>query len=94
MEPSSTDFIKKFNERGIIAVIATSTSVDKEMAADFLESFGQEMKSLSKKGIKEISISELFFMTQKRLYSEYANHKGNVLRYTLLGDGNLKLCVQ
>jgi outer membrane protein OmpA-like peptidoglycan-associated protein len=94
MEPSSTDFIKQLNKRGIIAVIATSTSVDKEMAADFLESFSQEIRGLSDKGVKDISISELFFMTQKRLYSKYDNHKGNVLRYTLLGDGNLRLCVQ
>lgn len=93
MEPTSTDFIKQFNKRGVMAVVATSTSVDKRMAADFLESLGKEIQWARQEGEKEITLSELFYRTQRRLYWEFDNHKANVLRYTLLGDGGLRLCV-
>ena len=92
MEPGATDIIKQLNERGITTVIATSTSVDAVMAGDFLDCLGREVEVKGIEEKKEITISELFVRTLKCLYSKNPNYRTNVLRYSLLGDGDLRLC--
>jgi hypothetical protein len=93
MEPGATDFIKQLNKRGIGTVIATSTSVNAEMAGDFIDCLGREVKGIiDNKGNKEVTISEVFVRTLKCLRSKNKNYGTNILRYSLLGDGDQKLC--
>jgi cell division protein FtsB len=93
MEPGATDFIKQLNEGGITTVIATSTTVDALMAGDFLNCLGTEIEAKGIKEKKEITISELFVRTLECLYSKNTNYRTNILRYSLLGDGDQKLCL-
>jgi len=93
MEPGGTDFIKQLNERGVTTVIATSTPVDEKMGGDFINCFGKVVEEIDKEATKRITISKAFVKTLTCLYSENPNYGTNVLRYSLLGNGDLSLCV-
>ena len=93
MEPGATDFIKALNERGVNTVIATSTSVESPMAGDFLTCLGQEIKKAQNEGKNEISMSDAFARTLRCLYQKDNGYDMKVLKYSLLGDGDLRLCI-
>jgi outer membrane protein OmpA-like peptidoglycan-associated protein len=93
MEPGATDFIKELNERGVTTVIATSTSVESPMAGDFLSCLGQEIEKAREAEEKEITVSDAFVRTLKCLYKNPVGYDMQVLKYSLLGDGNLRLCI-
>jgi hypothetical protein len=91
--PGFTDFIKELNERNITTVIATSTQVEASMAGDFITCLGQQIKTAKEKGEKEIAVSDAFVRTLKCLYGKPSHYDVKVLKYSLLGDGNLRLCI-
>jgi hypothetical protein len=92
-EPGATEFIKELNDRGVMTVIATSTSVESEMAGHFVSCFGQEIEAARKRGQKEIAVSDAFTGTLKCLHKKPNKYDMKVLKYSLLGDGNLRLCI-
>jgi copper chaperone CopZ len=92
-EPGATEFIKELNDRGVMTVIATSTSVESPMAGHFISCFGQEIEAARKSGQKEIAVSAVFTGTLKCLYKKPNKYGMKVLKYSLLGDGNLRLCI-
>jgi len=92
-EPGATEFIKELNDRGVMTVIATSTSVESPMAGHFVTCFGQEIEAARKRGQKEIAVSDAFTGTLKCLHKKPNKYDMKVLKYSLLGDGNLCLCI-
>lgn len=87
---AAKDFIEQLNTRGVITVIATSAEVDAYMAGDFLDCLARNVED--KKGEKDFTISQAYFNTLKCVSGKNPNYGANVLRYSLLGNGNLRLC--
>jgi hypothetical protein len=86
----SAGFIRQFNRQGVGAVIATNAEVRGEMAGQFLACLEQQLND-------KTPLSLAFFLALGCLSKEkpapaddvYGNR---VLVYSLLGNGNLKLC--
>jgi len=90
------DFVRRFNLNGVDAIIATSSQVNPRMAGDFLASLEKILKD--NKNNKELSISEVYFQALQALRSKVPTdgsreYGPRVLEYTLLGNGNIGLCL-
>ena len=90
MKPGSTDFIKQLNKNGVMTMIATSTSIAEPMGGDFIQCLGDVVKNIDKEEAKQMTISDVYIKTLNCLHLK--KWGVNILRYSLLGDGNLGLC--
>ncbi|MBI5749343.1 MAG: beta-propeller fold lactonase family protein [Nitrospinae bacterium] len=84
---AAKDFIEQLNKRGVMAVISTSTEVDAYMAGDFLDCLAGNVEDK-----KDITISQAYYNTLRCVSEKNTKYGANVLRYSLLGNGNLRLC--
>jgi len=76
-------------------VIATSTEVDPIMAGDFLDTLATVLKENEKN--EKFNISAAHFKTLQLMRSKIPPDGNNkygprVLEYTLVGNGNVRLC--
>jgi hypothetical protein len=93
--PGALDFIDQFSRRGVQTVIATNTQVSGEMVGDFVNCLDTVLAKHPKPGL---TISQAYFRAVKCLKDRNSgkvnarSYGPRVLLYTLLGNGNLKLC--
>jgi hypothetical protein len=90
--PGGAELIRKVNELGMMAVVATSTEVYPKMAGDFMNCLAQVLRDAP-----GTTIGTTYFDALRCLHGKAPQEKGktygaHVLAYTLLGNGNLKLC--
>jgi hypothetical protein len=93
--PGAVDFIEKLNSRGIASVIATSTEIRPEIAADFLRCLASELEH--HKDTPDYRLSYAYLNTIECLRGKSMQEGGAkfgplALTFSLLGNGNLKLC--
>jgi hypothetical protein len=95
-EPGAEEFIKELNARGVTTVIATSTEVEPDLAGDFFNCLDETLgKHVSEKNVtvSQIFHESLFCLRDKSPSQTGAQPYGaKVLKYALLGNGNLRLC--
>jgi hypothetical protein len=96
--PGAIDFVRKLNESGVATVIATVTEVNAEMAGDFLDCLALQLDD--NKTNADFNIWQAYFQAQACLQSRKPQYPvgagpygARVLAYTLLGNGNLRLCL-
>lgn len=92
--PGAWDFVRTFNQNGMSAVIATSTEVDATMAGTFFAIFTRLLQN--KNGDTTYTIANARFdavVELSQTKSQYGNPYGpRALVYSLLGNGNLRVC--
>jgi hypothetical protein len=92
--PGAWDFVRSFNEQGVSAVIATSTTIDSEMAGNFLAIFANVLHDHAKD--PKYSLAMAKFEAVLKLSQTKSEKSGlygpRALVYNLLGNGNLRLC--
>ena len=84
--PGSVAFVRRLNEAGVKSIIATSTGVGVEMAGDFMTCFD---KALAEPSADGVSARQAYVRTRECLWATYG---AQALQYSLLGDGDIKLC--
>jgi hypothetical protein len=94
--PGAVDFIDKLNNRGITSVIATSTEIRPEIAADFMRCLASELNE--HRAAPDYRLSYAYLNTIECLKGRSMQEGGAkygplALTYSLLGNGDLKLCV-
>jgi hypothetical protein len=91
------DLVRYFNNAGIQTVIATSTDVNTEMAGDLFSCLSDNLKKNAANN--EYFLSQAYFDTMQCLRSKRPSgpvaeeYGARVLRYTLLGNANVRLCL-
>jgi len=88
------DIVRALNRNGVTAVIATSTEISPPLAADFLSTLDE---TLSSRESADMPLTLVMFTTLTRLQTKHRSKTDGpygpfVLAYSLLGNGNLKLC--
>jgi hypothetical protein len=95
-QPGAEEFIKELNARGVTTVIATSTEVEPDLAGDFFNCLDETLeKHVSDKNmtVSQVFQESLFCLRGKSPSQIGAQPYGaKVLKYALLGNGNLRLC--
>jgi hypothetical protein len=87
--PGATEFIREFNAHGASTVIATSTSVEGELAGAFLSTLFTKMQDNAADG--QYTVGRAKFDAVRELI---ASRQDNApLIYTLLGNGALRVCM-
>ena len=94
--PGAVDFIQKLNQQGMASIIITSTGVTPQLAGDFLACLAGEIRTHG--GQTDYYLSNAYLNTIECLQAKPmmpggAKYGSRALTYTLLGNGNLKLCV-
>jgi hypothetical protein len=84
-KPGQSDFIRRFNENGAMAAIATSTKVDAEMAGLFVSTLLDVAARHD-----GWPLGELFFETIRDVSRTYNTQ---TLSYMLLGNAGLRICI-
>ena len=90
-QPGASQMIRRFNKFGIQAAVVTNAEVPGNLAGDYLECFISQMKGISEVGVT-LSLAHhktLHCLYQKGKGSKYG---GMIFWYSLLGNGNLKVC--
>lgn len=93
--PGAVDFIQQLNMRGINSVIATNTEIRPEIAADFLKCLASELedhKNAQDYRLSYAYLNALECLGKRSLQAGEPNYGALALTYSLLGNGNLKLC--
>jgi len=90
----AANIVVALNNRGVAAIVATSTEISLNLGADFLTTFDETMNS---ENDKQASLEILMFHTlrslSKKSPSESSPSYGPaVLAYALLGNGNIQIC--
>lgn len=94
--PGAADLIRHFNRVGIETVVATSSEVDAEMAGDFFRCFNDLLQK--NRDTSPYPIAQAYFETLQYLRNQKPSrlnaqkYGASVLKYVLLGNGNLRLC--
>jgi hypothetical protein len=94
--PGTVEFIRQFNQSGIETVIATNTQVEGAMAGQFLDCLVTEADA--NKANPKFTLSNAYFNALQCLRKRNSGEIGakaygaRVLGYTLMGNGNLRLC--
>ena len=94
--PGAVDFIRKLNQQGMASIITTSTGVTPQIAGDFL---GCLAGAIRKHGTeRDYYLSNAYLNTieclkDRSMMQGGAKYGPLALTYSLLGNGNLKLCV-
>jgi hypothetical protein len=93
--PGAVDFVRQLNRNGFYTVIATSTEVDPIIAGDFLDTLSTVLEN--NKDDEKFNISGAYFKTLQLMRSKVPpngnkNYGPRVLEYTLIGNGNVRLC--
>jgi len=95
--PGADDFVKILNEAGFEAVVATTSSVQPEMAGQYFNLLAQVLEK--HKGESDYTISRAHFDAVRLLEDEKPSKKpgevpygAKALIYSLLGNGSLQLC--
>lgn len=86
----ANEFIRQLNARGIGTVIATSAEVEGIMAGDFMNCLNAILQQ--HENDTGYTIAEAYLDTIRCLRTE-KGHGARALKYTLLGNGNLRLCL-
>jgi hypothetical protein len=97
--PGAVDFIRKLNQQGMASIITTSTAVTPQLAGDFLACLAGEIRTHGAQ--PDYYLSNAYLNTIECLQGksmivrgvEYGKYGSRALAYSLLGNGNLKLCV-
>ena len=93
--PGAVDFIQQLNMRGVNSVIATNTEIRPEIAADFLKCLASELeahKNLPDYRLSYAYLNALECLSRRSLQAGEPNYGALALTFSLLGNGNLKLC--
>ena len=93
--PGAVDFVRRFNRNGIGTIIATSTEVDPYMAGDFLNELAKIL--VENQGNERFNLGVAYFKTIQIMRTKTppdgnAPYEARVLEFTLLGNGNVRLC--
>lgn len=94
--PAALDFIKRFSERGMETVIATHIELEDEMAGHFIDCLTQEVER--SKAVPGVTLSRTYFAALRCLRTRKSDktnatvYEARVLLFSLLGNGNLRLC--
>lgn len=93
-KPGATEFVRRFNAHGVNSIIATSTTVDAEMAGVFARLFLTDLANHSK--TESYRVSDAWFDTVRALTQEKdrdgAEYGARALSYMLIGDAGIRLC--
>jgi hypothetical protein len=97
--PGATEFVHELNRGGVESVIATSTTLSPFMAGDFINTLAQVLHD--KRNAPGFTISQAMFKAVNQLRDKASSdphmqgmkYGAKALIYTLVGDGNLRLCL-
>jgi hypothetical protein len=87
--PGAFDFVKKLNEHGVNAVIATATTVNSKMSGHFLSVLMELMQDHSSD--PRYTLRRARFDAVKRLAGD-TTYGTRALIYSLIGNGDVRLC--
>jgi hypothetical protein len=93
--PGAVDFIEKLNNRGMASVIATSTEIRPEIAADFMRCLASELNEHRNAPDYRLSyayLNAIECLKGRSMQEGGAKYGPLALTYSLLGNGDLKLC--
>ncbi len=79
--------IQRLSNQGMTAIIAPVTEVEPKMAGEYSRALAEVLDE--HKSDEQYSLSQAHFDTLQKLKETY---QGLILTYTLLGNGNLRLC--
>jgi hypothetical protein len=95
--PGAVEMVRRFNRRGMVTILGTSTEVDGSMAGAFLRLLAEELAP-GKAAATQPTISQAYFQVLKRLRETKPLTDGvkpygpNALKFSLLGNGSLRVC--
>jgi len=93
--PGALNFIRRFSEKGMSAIIATNTEVDGQMAGRFVDCLATAVED--NVGAPGFNVSRAYFAALRCMRKAdpkrgLIDYGPRVLLYTFLGNGALRLC--
>ena len=90
---SPVSLVSRLNRNGMTAAIVTNAVIDSKLAGDFLKAISNVLETSAMKGML---LSDLFFRAVQAVRSDTADGDSTygdlALTFSLLGNGNLRVC--
>jgi len=91
----AADFIKQLNSRGVASVIATNTEIRPEIAVDFLRCLVSELaehRDTPNYLLSDAYLNTIECLSERSQIEGGAKYGPLALTFSLMGNGNLRLC--